>query len=326
MWETLEIRYILYMKGKYNVPFHIDYRPAKLNEFIGNGEIIRDLQAKFPHWPQTILISAPSGCGKTTLARIISHELKCAPMYMKEIDAAQDRGIDAIRTIIKESYSRPLMGAVKVIIFDECHMLTPEAMNALLKISEEPPPKTYFIFCSTAPEKILPTLRNRCFKIKLSNLSDREISLIIKNVADKEVIKFTEPLKQICRFILSEAKGVPREALLLFESLKDCTNLEEAQTKIHGFTDNDPKIYNLVQNLITKNYDKIIETFQLLPQTNFESCRIVIAKIIYKFILREKNIEKRDYLFSIYSHFIKPVDNQIGNIELLYRFWELSKK
>jgi len=306
--------------------FHIQYRPEKLIDFVGNTEVIKDLQSKHPKYPQTILISGPSGCGKTTLARIIGKELNCSPFYFKEIDAAQDRGIDVIRAISnKDAYARPLSGNVKFFVFDEAHMLTNESQNGLLKIVEEPPLRTYFIFCSTAPEKLIVTLRNRCYKIQLKPVTDKEIALLIKYVAEKEHITFTDTLKQICKFILQESKGVPREALILFESLKDCTSLETAQVKIHGFQDEDPKIFEFIKVLITRNYDQIIKTFQELPQTNYESLRIAIARILKKFIFKENNLEKREKLFNLYMFFRYPVDNTIGDIELLCRFWELKE-
>jgi len=303
--------------------YHIRYRPKFLADFVGNSAIIEDLQRKYPNWPKTFLIHGASGCGKTTLARIIANELQCADMYIKEIDAAQDRGIDAMRELIKSSYARPLIGTMKVYILDEAHMLTNESMNALLKITEEPPPKTYFIFCSTNPTKIIPTLTNRCYKINLQPLQDKEIGQIIKRVLDSEKIELTETLRKICNFILKESKGIPREALILLSALKDCPTVEEAQVKLHGFTSEDPKVYELVQAIVKGDYVKIMSTFEELPQSNYESLRIVIAKILKKFIKNSK-IEEKKILHKKLEMFSNSVDNHIGDIALYTILWKCS--
>ncbi len=301
--------------------FHIDYRPSSLSEFVGNEKEIAELQKRIKKLPQTILISGPSGCGKTTLARIIAKELKCAPLYIKEIDTAQDRSIEIMRNLTKEAYSRPLIGKNKIYILDEAQQIRDDSQNALLKIAEEPPTNTYFVFCSTAPEKIIKTLKNRCYKINLNPLLDNEIASIIKDIAKKEKIEIN---KRIGMLILKEAKGIPREAVQLFEKLKDCKDVKEAEKLIKGFSEEDTEVYDLVKAIVSKDFNSMIDKLNNLPKTSYESIRIAVAKILKAFILKSDNGRKEE-LFNIYKHFIDSIDNNLGDINLLYKFWLISK-
>ncbi|MGB8020445.1 MAG: DNA polymerase III subunit gamma and tau [Candidatus Nanopelagicales bacterium] len=164
------------------------YRPGSLAEVIGQEHVTlplaRALESGRIH--HAYLFSGPRGCGKTSTARILARSLNCeqgptaepcgtcrscaelAPngpgsMDVIELDAATHRGIDDAKELREKAIYAPAASRFKVYIVDEAHQLTNEAANALLKVVEEPPPHLRFIFATTEPDKIIPTIRSRTF-------------------------------------------------------------------------------------------------------------------------------------------------------------------
>ena len=107
---------------------------------------------------ETLGMVGESGCGKTTLARIVAAEVGCRPSELMEINGADKRGIDSVRYIIETTRYMTMSGGVRVVLIDEAHRLTSDAQAALLKICEDTPAHVYFILCTTEYKKLLPTL------------------------------------------------------------------------------------------------------------------------------------------------------------------------
>lgn len=145
------------------MPLHIEHRPSNLSEIFGNKAIVESLTSIFERksdYPHAFLFHGPTGCGKTTLARIVAKMLKCDKP--EEYNMANLRGIDAVRTLVEECVYLPLTGHNRVYILDEIHRQTKDAQNALLKLLEDPPEHVYFILGTTDPEQLIATLRGRC--------------------------------------------------------------------------------------------------------------------------------------------------------------------
>ncbi len=100
---------------------------------------------------------------------------------------------------------------MRVYVLDECHMLTREAQNALLKIIEEPPVGVYFILCMTEPRGMIRTIRSRCVWLELKALNRATIMTLLKNVCDAEGIKFREA---VLEEVTTLSKGDARDALM----------------------------------------------------------------------------------------------------------------
>lgn len=198
-------------RNKGTKSLHTKYRPKSLDEVRGNKEAVDSSRKAISKDTHAFLFTGPSGTGKTTMARAIVNEIGCKDHYIREIDAANARGIDTIREIVSECRHRPLGGGNKAYIFDEAHQLTEEAMHALLKVVEEPPEYVYLIFCTTHPEELIETLRNRCFSYRLAKLSESEIAGLIDDVAEKEGIAV---LPEVRDLIVKESDGTPRKALV----------------------------------------------------------------------------------------------------------------
>jgi DNA polymerase-3 subunit gamma/tau len=163
------------------------HRPKTFKQMVGSPEAVNCLKAmvkkgKIPH---ALVFTGPSGCGKTSAARIMAGKLECDPHELVEVNAAESKGIDTVRDIDRLTSTRPLLGKVKVFIMDECHKLTNDAQTAMLKMVEDPRDFIYYVFCTTDPQKIIPTLRNRCTEVRFSPLSSAEAKQLIESVAAK---------------------------------------------------------------------------------------------------------------------------------------------
>jgi DNA polymerase-3 subunit gamma/tau len=213
-------------------PLHIEYRPKTFDEVLGNKGAVEGIlsvlkdpsKAKNPH---AFLLSGPSGCGKTTLARLIKDRLGCTDAEFYELNSANVRGIDDVREVIKNAKFPPLVGNVKVYLFDECHQLTGDAAEALLKVLEDTPKYAYFILCTTAPEKLKITLQNRCTKCKVEPLNE-EMPFLLSRVLKKEGKTITNAVRDK---IIEVGDGSPRQALVILEHVIDIPD-EATQLKL----------------------------------------------------------------------------------------------
>jgi DNA polymerase III subunit gamma/tau len=195
---------------------HIDYRPRKFSEMVGNEDIINELEnildkIKNGHGPKSFMFVGPSGCGKTTLARILSNELGCVGNDLKEIDAADVRGIDAVRDILHQMKLRPLTSPCRVWIIDEAHRITGDGQSALLKALEDTPSHVYFMLCTTDPEKLLDTIRGRCTTFRVSELN---VSQLVGLMEDIGVAENTTVPKDVLKILAENSYGSPRKALI----------------------------------------------------------------------------------------------------------------
>ena len=133
------------------------YRPKSFKTFIGNQKTIEAVQGILDGRTHSFMITGPTGCGKTTMGRIIAKELQCLGDDFCEMDSADFRGIDTIRNLRKQIQYRPIEkdSKCRVFLMDEVHKLTGDAQAALLKNLEEPPDHIYFILCTTDPQKVI---------------------------------------------------------------------------------------------------------------------------------------------------------------------------
>jgi DNA polymerase-3 subunit gamma/tau len=187
------------------------YRPQTFDDLVGQAHVTRTLknaveQNRLAH---AYLFVGPRGIGKTSTARILAKALNCVngptvtpcgvcdsckeitagnSLDVLEIDGASNNGVEQVRELRDNVRYAPSKGHFKIYIIDEVHMLTSAAFNALLKTLEEPPPHVKFIFATTEPQKVLPTILSRCQRFDLHRIPANLIAQHLQFIAGKEKI------------------------------------------------------------------------------------------------------------------------------------------
>jgi len=198
---------------------YLKYRPTTLDEIRGNFEVIDTLNEMLSNkktCPHSFLIHGPTGCGKTTIGRIIANRLECKGQDFREVDSADFRGIDTIREIRKQSHFKPLEGDCRVWLLDEVHKNTNDAQNALLKILEDTPEHVYFVLCTTEPQKLISTIKGRCIQFQVKSLNERQMFGLLRSVVKAE--EETLP-KIVYEQIIQDSFGYPRNALQILDQV-----------------------------------------------------------------------------------------------------------
>jgi len=194
------------------------HRPQSLDEVIGNENAVEAVRAELDKDDpsHSYMFHGPTGCGKTTLARIVANTLGATGRDFQEVDTADFRGIETIREMRRNSMFQPVEGFCRVWLLDECHKLSNEAQNALLKALEDPPAKTYYILCTTEPQKLLSTIKGRCFQCQVAPLNEKQCLKLLRKTAKAE----GESLgKQVYEAVFEASGGLPRNALQILDQV-----------------------------------------------------------------------------------------------------------
>jgi DNA polymerase-3 subunit gamma/tau len=273
------------------------YRPQRFDDVVGQEHVTRTLtraieQNRIAH---AYLFCGPRGTGKTTIARIFAKCLNCSggpkvgfpdddpraleiaegrSLDVLEIDAASNRGIDEIRGLRETVKYAPASGKFKVYIIDEVHMLTKEAFNALLKTLEEPPAHVKFMFATTEPEKVLPTILSRCQRFDLRRIPASLIVQHLGEIARKEKVQIDAPaLHAIAR----GAEGGMRDAESTLDQLISfCgSNIEEADVlSMFGLTAQ-AQVMQLARAVIVGEAETVLRGFNELAGQGKDLARLL---------------------------------------------------
>ena len=230
--------------------WYTKYRPSKMSDYIG-PEIKHIVQKRFnkrENMPHVIMVHGNRGTGKTTLSRILTKYYLCKNPHedgtpceecetcqsineilidgknaeiecpgVQEVDATTANGKEAIQNIVEDAMQPPLYTKYKIIIFDECHMITPAAQNSLLKIVEDIPQHLIVIFATTNPEKVLQTIKSRCQLIlEAKKQSVKDLIHRLSQISEQENLQFSNEALEI---IAKKGDRVPRECINLLESI-----------------------------------------------------------------------------------------------------------
>jgi len=264
------------------------YRPQNLNEIVGQESISRILSNAIlkKRIANAYLLRGPRGSGKTSVARILCKAVNCEQLKgftacgvcngckfalhdAIELDAASNRGIDDIKGLLEVIRFRPQHVDKKFIIIDEAHQLTSAALNALLKVVEEPPKHVHFVFCTTAnpssmtdTDKAFVTLSSRCQILQFKKVSPKAM------------------LDKLARICIAEDKTVSRDILMSIVgksdgSLRDAENILDTVLTLY---DSEPP-ERVLQFLYGDIEHITLELFANCCNASLNECFLAVRKL-----------------------------------------------
>jgi DNA polymerase-3 subunit gamma/tau len=223
------------------VALYRKYRPATFAEVVGQEHVTEPLSTALAagRINHAYLFSGPRGCGKTSSARILARSLNCeqgptptpcgvcdscvalAPngpgsVDVVELDAASHGGVDDTRELRDRAFYAPAQSRYRIFIVDEAHMVTTAGFNALLKIVEEPPDHLIFVFATTEPEKVLPTIRSRTHHYPFRLLAPRTMRSLLERICASEDVSVDDAVYPL---VIRAGGGSPRDTLSVLDQL-----------------------------------------------------------------------------------------------------------
>ena len=256
------------------------WRPQTFDDVVGQDHVVRTLKNAITRQriAHAYLFVGPRGTGKTSTARIFAKALNCTDgpnanfdvndpackaiadgshLDVIEIDGASNNGVDQVRDLRETVRYAPAQGKFKIYIIDEVHMLSAAAFNALLKTLEEPPAHVKFVFATTDPQKVLPTIVSRCQRFDLKPIPNDLIVERLKKIAKEEKIKVSDSaLESIARL----ADGGMRDAQSIFDQMISFCGNEIAEPDVldvYGLVASE-KIAALAAALAAGDHQKIV--------------------------------------------------------------------
>jgi DNA polymerase-3 subunit gamma/tau len=273
------------------------YRPQRFSDVVGQNHVAQTLvnaiqQNRIAH---AYLFCGPRGTGKTTIARIFAKCLNCTggpkvdfddadprcqeiaegrSLDVLEIDGASNRGIEEMRELRETVRYAPATAKFKIYIIDEVHMLTKEAFNALLKTLEEPPAHVKFMFATTEPEKVLPTILSRCLRFDLRRIPAALIVAHLAQISKAEQVSIDEPaLYAIAR----GADGAMRDAESTLDQLISFCGakiVEEDVLSMFGLAGRD-QLLALTRAMLAGEVESTLRQFNLIAKSGKDLSRLV---------------------------------------------------
>lgn len=296
-----------------NHDLHVKYRPATLEEVVGQDHVINSLKSLFKDkkHPHAYLFTGESGCGKTTLSRLVAKEMGCDEGNILEIDAASHNGIEDVRDLLASlHYATFGNNPNKFIVLDECHAFSKAAWQVFLKTIEEPPPHVYFAFCTTESDKVPETIKTRCHVYNLKSVDFDSLFELVAAISDVEEIVIGKDDKAF-KLIAQAAMGSPRKALTMLSKCRGCISLEEVRLILEE-PDEDGEVIELCRLLCGKStveWKHVQRILKRLEGQNAESIRLVVLSYASKVLMNARNDDEAMKLLAIieaFSHYFNP--------------------
>lgn len=314
------------------------YRPQKFEDVAGQEHIITTLkhaveENKIAH---AYLFCGPRGTGKTTIAKLLAKAVNCTGSPKPcdqcencqqitlgthpdviEIDAASNNGVDEIRDLIEKVKYAPTQGKYKVYIVDEFHMMSPSASNALLKTLEEPPTHVIFIFATTEPHKILPTIISRCQRFDFTKLSIQDIVHRMKDIINEEHYECDDEALEL---IAKLADGGMRDALSILEqclAYNDQHLTVKDVNQIYGIVSLENKI-DFIKTILSKDMKKALSLLDDMKMNGTDIKRLTLDLVdILKDVVIYRNTHDESILFVLSKYYLDLIVPYMGCEEAL---------
>ncbi len=282
------------------------YRPKKLSEIVGEEHITSTLTNALANdqISHAYLFTGPRGVGKTSVARILAHEINKfdysdGQEYLDiiEIDAASNRRIDEIRQLRDRVNIAPTSGKYKVYIIDEVHMLTREAFNALLKTLEEPPAHAIFILATTEAYKVPDTIVSRTQQFNFRPISVGQLIGQLKDIAKKENIVIDDKALDI---IADYGQGSFRDSISLLDQASSISNkvTDEDIISLLGMAPS-KIIENIIKALEYGSINDLTDVLKLVDENGYNItvlCKQLLTKLKSELTEGQTNLESINIL------------------------------
>lgn len=255
------------------------YRPSSWKEVAGDVySILAITKAAEKNDVRSFLIWGPSGVGKTTVARLIADSRNVESQDLVEFDAASRSGVGDVRDLIELTRTRGFNGkGSRCIILDECHRLSVQAWDALLKTIEDAPDWVTFVFCTTAPEKVPTTVKTRCASFELPPLDRDEMGRLLRHVCDSEGIKITG---KVAAALVGKGYGSPRAMLAALAALPESDEQHQLQT-LDTFATKSTEAIEVAKALVSGKSEKVCLKLLSaidLKKTSAETIRQIVLR------------------------------------------------
>jgi len=290
------------------IPLVKKWNVLNFDHVIGQPMVVKILKNSLflDHIFPVYIFAGKHGCGKTSTARLFSTALNCfalsdfrknvnssLPCYVCdscramrtmqhpdfiEIDAASHTGVDNVRLIIESALLLPIFGNKKIYLIDEAHMLSKAAWNAFLKILEEPPKNVIFILATTAEEKILETVRSRCFQLFFKAIREQELTNYLIKIATEEKIEHTK--EGICALVRASGGSV-RDALNLLDQARLSTPLVDVVSLSSMiFHTHEQEIIQVLHAIFSRNIPLLLHNLHEIFASNQVRTEKIIDRLI----------------------------------------------
>lgn len=297
--------------------YHNKYRPTTLAEVFGQDDVARSLDAAIKaKSSRAFLFTGPSGTGKTTLARIIATRVGTKKENLLEIDGASHTGVDAMRELRERIQYIPMGGGTRTVVLDECHMLSKAAWNALLKMLEEPPPKTYWCLCTTEPDKVPDTVATRCARYVLKPVGDKKLFALLQTVRSKEKLKTPDAVLGVC---VDVAAGSPRRALTALAAAAQCADAKAAGRVLETTElEPDAEAFQLARAVWAGSQGTVYtELLKQLRSQSAESVRCVVVQFLLSCVLNNPRSKGVPRALVVLDELRSPIGAQDHHVLLL---------
>ena len=302
------------------------YRSRSLDEVLGQDHVTSILrraleQGKIAH---AYLLTGPRGVGKTSVARILAHEINHLPydndssnLDIIEIDAASNNGVDDIRALREKAQVAPISAPKKVYIIDEVHMLSKSAFNALLKTLEEPPEHVIFILATTDADKLPATILSRVQQFFFRPIPTEIMTRQLMNIAKKEGFAIEE---DAARLIAERSRGGFRDSISTLDQLSILATSDQPLTanmvtEYLGLSDA-TMLGNLLDSYPSDDNEKVLNIFQELENSGANS--VVVSHQLL--LIARNRLQKNPNLIGLVQQLIEVDRHPHPDLKLLTIF------